>query len=246
MALQQLWPITWPDTVDVGAIDTDLREWAELAAANALRFLTLYRVGGTPISVRPCGTTCRSPHYFQLGAEHGAGFHPYLADNGMYANCWCSSGCRCDEPEGFRLQGPVGAIEYIRIDGTLVPPEDYYLVGGDTVVRKTGGWPGCRARTEVRYTQGYPVDMQGQWVGGILAEEFLKAKQLDPKCRLPKSITNLTRAGITMTFSIGQWPDMLTGIKEIDQYLVQWNPNGKRQAPGILSPDLDTPTVVSW
>jgi len=49
-----------------------------------------------------------------------------------------------------------------------------------------------------------------------------------------------------MELSTGMFPDGTTGIKEVDAYLMQWNPYGLRTRPEVYSPDLPRQHAVTW
>lgn len=226
------WPVIWPEGATEG-IDPEVVARAEEMAATTLRMLTLEQVGGVPITVMPCGSGCRKPRY--------SVFHPILLETGRYANCWCSDGCGCITEPTVTLVGPVGRIDEVQINGEIVPATAYELWDGDKLVRIDGGrWPVCAGRNfTVTYLNGYEVDQMGQFIAGVLAMEYIKAATGDSKnkCRLPSSVTSLTRQGVSMTIAPGLFPNNQTGITEVDLYVRQWNPNGLKVANAIYSPD---------
>ena len=72
-----------------------------------------------------------------------------------------------------------------------------------------------------------------------MAAEWLKLfNNVKGGCRLPPSITSMTRQGISYTIERGMFPDGVTGIPEIDAYLMLWNPFGLKVAPRVYSLDL--------
>ena len=234
------WPMEWP--VDTTNLDAEKKVMAELNAESVLRMLTLQRVGGGAVTVRPCGRSCGIRQY---GYIAGPGFHPYLTETGQYANCFCNAGCDCDDSGSIWLHPPVGEIIEVSIDGTTLAAENYSVVNGTDLVRTDGRqWPSCSKTFLVTYRQGYPIDQLGQFAGGVLAHEFYKASINDNKCRLPSNVTSISRAGVSMQMSTGLFPDGLTGIREVDAFVRQWNPNGLKARPSVWSPDLDTGTVV--
>src|SRR4029077_1489144 len=87
------------------------------------------------------------------------------------------------------------------------------------------------------YVPGIIPDASGLWAAGVLASEFSKACQ-GAKCRLPSSVTTITRQGVTMTMDEGMFSNNLTGIREVDAYLISINPNAHRIPPMVWSPDV--------
>jgi hypothetical protein len=241
------WPIDWPASIDITTYDADIVALAETYAANTLRFLTLNRVGGLPITVMPCSSTCASPAPYMAGHSL-LPFHPVLLDSGAYANCYCAVGCGCSSAPAVRLKAPVGRIDEVKINGVVLDPSTYQVEDGNRLVRIDGnGWPPCSGRNfTVTYLNGHEVDAMGQYVGGLLADEFLKAITADKKCRLPANVTTVSRQGISMELSTGMFPDGTTGIREVDAYLMQWNPYGMRTRPEVYSPDLPRQHAVTW
>jgi hypothetical protein len=245
------WPIDWPASIDVTTLDPDAVALAEKYAAATLRFLTLNRVGGTPITVMPCGRTCRAP------LMRSSMFMPvlfpsyFLASAQDLRSCGCSLGCICSQVKYVLLEAPVGRIDEVKVGGVVLDPSTYHVEDGNKLVRNDGSlWPACGGRDfTVTYLNGYEVDSMGQFVGGLLAEEFIKALTSDKKCRLPSTITTMARQGISYQLTRGMFVDGVTGIPEVDAYVVLWNPAGLRVRPAVYSPDLPTQrhiTFGSW
>jgi hypothetical protein len=235
------WPIIWPEGAGNDTADAEKVLAAETATSATLRMLTLYRVGGSPITVMPCARSCRKPR-MRVGM-----FHPVLLDSGNYANCWCSAGCSCASNPTVTLEAPVGRIDEVRVNGEVVPASAYQVEDGNKLVRVDGkGWPACAGKDfTVTYLNAYPVDEYGQYVGGFLAAEYLKAFTNDKKCKLPGAVRSLTRQGISYEITPGLFPNGLTNIAEVDSFLLQWNPNGLRVKPQVYSPDMPKQRVVT-
>lgn len=89
-----------------------------------------------------------------------------------------------------------------------------------------------------------PVDALGARAAGVLAVEFLKLLTNDRKCRLPSSITNVSRQGLTFEITRGMWPEGKTSIPEVDAYLMLWNPHGLASRPRVFTPPV-TETITS-
>ena len=246
-----IWPIDWPTSVNV----TDADQYdpyhvmlAEEAAAKSLRMLTLYQVGGLPITVMPVTTGCCHPF---TGGQFGNSylpFYPILLESGRYANCFCGAGCGCTDRPFVYLKAPVGRVDQVTISGVTVPPSAYHIENGNRLVRLDDGtWPSCMgANFTVTYLNGYEVDVYGQFIGGLLAVEFLTLLTNPAQCRLPAGTESVTRQGVSITITRGMFPDMVTGIPEVDLYLKQFNPHGLKSLPQVYSPDIPTPNQITW
>ena len=127
-------------------------------------------------------------------------------------------------------------------------PSIYHVDDGNKLVRHDGGsWPACAGPNfTVTYLNAFEVDAYGAFVGGILAAEYLKLFTTPKECRLPRTVTDVTRGGMTFTVNAAMFPDGTTGITEVDSYLVRWNPNGLRTMPLVISPDVPTQHQTTW
>lgn len=235
------WPIAWAGGNPPDGASLEQVRRAELLAASTLRMLTLYRVGGEPITVMPCARTCCRP------VMRESMFYPILLDNGMYANCWCSDGCDCVNAPTVTLDGPVGRIDEVRVGEVVLDPSAYRVEDGTRLVRLDGyGWPACAGSGfTVTYLNGYEVDELGEYVGGVMAQEYLLAQTDERQCRLPAEATTVARNGLTLTLQPGLFPEGLTNIREVDAYVAQWNPYGLKTRPRVYSPDMPRHRSVS-
>ena len=224
-----IWPIDWPK--DVEPEDPKLKQMAEHYAGSTLRMLTLYRVGGPPVTVMPRGTACTAP------SASRALLQTPLAVYGR--GCWCAEGCGCPEQDYVLLDAPVGRIDEVVVRGERVPATSYRVEDGNRLVRTDGlGWPPCvGSEFTVTYLNAYPVDIIGAHIGGLLAEEFVKALTGAKGCRLPKGVRSVARAGISYEISEDLYEGGRTGITEVDTWVRQWNPSGLRVRPMVYSPD---------
>lgn len=250
------WPIDPACLADDWALlDPDVQARSIMLASSTLTRLTGYRVGGCPITVRPCKRSCANtviPYY----TAH-AWMNPHIAANGMWVNsCGCTTDCSCTELCEITLPGPVGGVTEVKVDGTVVPDTDYRVDGQRLVWIGTGAclWPVCQnlaaaddqpGTFSVTYLNSYPVDALGAYAAGVLANEFAKACTGSKACRLPSNVAAVTRQGVSFDLTPGTFPDGFTGIREIDAYVSLWNPKPIRQAPQVWSPDLHQPRVVN-
>jgi len=228
-------------------------------AGQTLRYLTGYRVGGCPVTVRPCRQGCAEQTYRTFPVAGASGGAPWTPVNvgGAWLNigCGCAAdGCSCSRTSEVRLHGPVGAVEQVKVDGEVLTADvDYRLDAGGRLVRLGGvGWPLCQDMNlpdtdegtwSVTYTAGQPVDGLGAWVAGILAGEYVTACQ-GGECRLPTGVTQIVRDGVTMTLGTGAFPDNRTGIPEVDAWVARWNPTGLRAPAVVWSPDVRGPRTM--
>jgi hypothetical protein len=172
---------------------------------------------------------------------------------GEWVNVACGTPqCSCTRLCEILLPGPVAALVEVSLDGALLPLSYFRVDNGYRIVRTDGDcWPSCQnldaplgaaGTLGITYVPGIVPDAAGLWAAGVLACEFVKAcnPTSGAKCRLPASVTTIARQGLTMTLSTGMFEGNMTGIREVDAYLVAINPNGLRQPPMVWSPD------VSW
>lgn len=236
----------------------EIKDWAIALASQTLRRLTAYRVGGCPIIVRPCKASCVNdafiPFYGALGTLGGGSFRPGMNAQGAWINsCGCSHNCSCTTLCTVNLPGPVGAVMEVRLDGVLVPQADYFVSGNAIVWAGEGDcpWPTCqdlsKPNTEVgtfsvTYLNSYAVDGLGAHAAATLAAEFA-ASCTGGTCRLPSSVTAVTRQGVTYEITPGSFPDGFTGIQVIDAYISLWNPRGLKDQPRVWTPQMRSPQV---
>lgn len=245
-------------------------EWAEMLAWGTIASLAAYRIGVCPTVVRPCAAQCAGTGTWieaPVGGSAAIGlpvmtigstFVPYLSGGSWYNACGCHSrnDCSCGALSEVMLPGPVGDIESVTIDGVVLDRAAYRVDGGNMLVRLDGDeWPICQDMSaagdaaggfQVSYYRGAAPNMLTQRAAGILASELFKACT-GAKCRLPSKVTNVSRAGVTYEIEPGLWPNGMTGIREVDAVIHLYNPNGLRQPPRVLIPELrDKPRCKTW
>jgi hypothetical protein len=245
------WPIDHGCCDDFDNYSEEVRLRADALAAQTMRMLTGYSVGGCPVTLRPCSISCAS------GARgwdwSGGTFNPHINGLGQWVNgCGCSGGCGCTALSTVHL-GNYGTVTEVKVDGVVIAPTAYRVQNGTELVRLDGGtWPVCQdmalADTEVgtfsvRVQLGAPVDGLGAYAAGVLACEYAKACTGDKKCRLPNNVTSVTRQGVTMDLSSTAFPDGLTGIREVDLVIQRYNPHGLKMPSVVWSPDTRSAVV---
>lgn len=249
MANDLCWPVNtavidgWEDVPSTPEIAAR-QDLAEEMAARTLHMLTAYRLGGCEITVRPCVSGGTERTYWDAGS--GYMLRPYIL-NGTWYNLGCGNGgCGCLRGLVAHLPGPVGSVSEVLVDGAVVPTTSYRVVP-EGVLRIDGQtWPMGQDITKettepgtmaVTYLRGIPVDAHGALIAGLMVKEYLGALT-GGKCRLPRGVTSVVRAGISFEVASGAFPGGLTGLAEVDQYIRFWNPHHLVTAPTITSPDM--------
>lgn len=241
---------------DWDELDDTIKARALQLASATLRRLTGYRVGGCPLTVRPAVRSCWDTSiqsYYDMLAPGGVGVSGFWPVNwgGVWVN-WCGHRYNCDCPVNrcqVRLPSPVGRVDEVKLNGAVVT--DWRLLADGILIWTGTGdcpWPTCQDLTlpdtedgtfSVTYLNSYPVDTIGAYAAGIMTMEFAKACGGDGTCRLPSSVSRVTRAGVSFEVVSGAFADGVTGIREVDTFIGMWNPAKKRQPSTVWSPDLD-------
>lgn len=238
-----LWPVD-PACLgdDWDELEVEQQERALALATSALRGLTAYRVGGCPVTVRPCqkGTSCVSD---------GSWFNP-----ANWAGKWYNSSCQgCETACEIVLPAPVGEVYEIKVDGIALDLDDFRLDNSNILVWQGQGdcpfpfnqnlnLPDTDVGTfSITYLNAYPVDSTGAVAAAYLALEFAKACKPKGKCSLPRGVTNVVRNGISFDVQVGLFPDGTTNIDVVDAFIRQWNPEGRKMATKVWSPGSHVP-----
>lgn len=216
---------------------------AQVLAVSTLRALTAYRVGGCPVTIRPCSRSCAEDY----GTFLGDVFRPHINLQGRWVNgCGCRRNCHCGNLESIPLTGPVGDIVEIKVDGVVLDPSQYLLIDGKDLALVDRQWPACQDLTapdtepgtaSVTYYDTIMPDSSAAWAAGVLTYEFALACSGNQKCALPRGVTSITRQGISMEIPSGAFPDGLTGIRTVDAFVNRYNPNRLKTQPSVWSPD---------
>lgn len=217
-------------------------------AWDILRLLSGGQVGNCPVLLRPC---LQEP----CNECSTRWMDPHILD-GEWVNTPCyGNNCSCGELCEIVLPGKVADIWSITIDGCQVDANTYRVDNFNRLVRTNGEcWPSCQyldrppeqeGTMAVWYIPGVTPNASGMWAAGILACEVAKAC-MGQKCRLPASVTSITRQGVSMTMDEGMFSNGLTGIREVDVYLKTINPNGLMIPSTVWSPDLPHHRYTTW
>lgn len=236
------WTIKWPDEAAADAAGPAIKRLCELYSVACMTALTLHRVGGDPVTIMPGGLRRVPGHYVMYDAPLGE-----YAPGGFFGGTVFPSAAdllgtlSVSTVEALDLPGPVGAIVEVRIDGAALDPLAYRVENGRYLVRLDGGsWPvGTGDDFTVTYYNSYPPGEIGSYAAGVMAEEWLKLlTKAKGGCRLPRSVTNIQRQGLTMELARGMFPDGVTGMPEVDAYIMLLNPFALKVMPRVYSPDL--------
>ena len=221
------------------------------------------RFGLCPVTVRPCGryTGGGVPsifgYTFSLYGSGGAGWYPYIGDDGAWRNCACpATNCGCRPDCEVYLPAPVNSVVEVIQDGIVVPATSYRVDDAKWLVRTDGDcWP-LRADInvdsgtgffQVTYVRGEPVPNAVLNAAGILACEYAKACTSAGDCRLPATVQSIARQGVNVQFlDFNMLVERgFTGIAEVDAIIRAWNPTGLRSRLKVWSPEIKVPRMTT-
>lgn len=233
---------------DWTALTDEEKERFLMLATSSLQMLTYYRVGTCPITIRPCPTE----------RPCGCEWRPYLLDGRWYNGCPCRSACK--PLSEIDIPGPVGYIDSLLIDGDEVDlfNGDWRLDNGHLLVWQGEGpspvpssqdlnKPDTEPGTwSITYSRSYPVGPDARLAVALLAMEFAKACKPRGACSLPRGVRTVARNGVSFTIEAGLFPNGLTNIDIVDQFILKWAPAGSpvRNAV-VLDPRKASPRRVS-
>lgn len=214
------------------------QERALMLATSSLQSLTNNRVGLCPITIRPC----------PQAPPCGCGWSPHIREGVWYNGCRCGS--TCAPLSEIEIPGPVGYIETFLIDGAPVDLHngDWRMDNATSLVWQGDG-PSPVPSTQdlnkpdsavgtwsITYSKSYPVGPDARIAVAYLAMEFAKACKPTGKCKLPKGVTSVVRNGVSFTIEAGLFPNGLTGLEMVDQFILKWAPTGQRSTAQVFDP----------
>lgn len=156
---------------------------------------------------------------------------------------------------------PVNSIDEVKIDGVVIPADEYLLVDGKTLVRmqvdantsptQRFGWPTSQ-RLDLPDTEPGTFSVTFHFglappASGILAAsklaQHLVLPQLGDSTKYPQRVTSMQRQGVSsMTVDV---MDIVktgrTGIYEVDIFLRSVNPRQATRKSAVFSPDVGRP-----
>jgi hypothetical protein len=246
-----LWPVDPACfTEDWNGLAEEVQERSLALASATLHRLTGYRVGGCPVTVRPCKKSCAQEFGdFYYGA-YGPAWSPHIGITGNWVNsCGCSTDCSCGPVCEVALPAPVVEVTEVNVAGTLIT--DFTVHGNRLVYTGSGDcpFPACQNMAApvgdpdtfaVTYRQTYAPDAMGAYAAAVLAMEYANAC-VGNKCKLPAGVTQVVRQGVSIQIEGGAFPGGFTGIREVDTYIALWRPEGSpTRAPRVWAPGMGT------
>jgi len=265
-----------PDGWTVTAFDGCTTTWSTLTQAQRdlavrLAAFTVYSLTGRQfgtqtLTLRPCNAPGLPPLYQTYpvnlinpwGTDEGNSYYPLYIQNGVWHNAGCRGINCCGATCEVELPRVV-SITSVLIDNATVDPTAYRVDAGCLLVRTDGAcWPQCQDYDKnpgvgvtntfvVNGVFGAPVPQEALDACSLLACEIGKAIAGQP-CRLPQRMQSLSRQGVTVQFPApGSYLDRgLTGLNEVDQLVVQFNPNRLTQSPKVFSMDMSPDRRTTW
>lgn len=243
------WPVIIPAEYEDRwqAATADQRDAAAALAGRVLWTLTGQVFGVASATVRPCFDPYPAGTTYQGGA--GAVYWPGIAVNPAASGpCGCSTDCGEVGYDRLALPGPVAAVDDVMIDGVIVDPTTYRVDSRRWLHRIDGErWPthqnlhapdDAAGAFTVHYQRGVPVPADGQAAAGRLAVELL-ASATGGACQLPPRVTSASRQGQSIEVAdIREWfAGGLTGVEQVDLWIMAVNPYRSRRPGRIISPD---------
>lgn len=257
------WVLNTACCAEWDALEPAVQDTATEWAVGILDGLTGRRFSQCPMTVRPCGPTCRGwSGYmtFPVGSPSavgawGAWMIPYVDGTGTWRNCACPGSCSCEARHQVPLPTPAAEIVSVTVDGVVLPDTAYRL-DGRMLVRLDGEpWPQCQdmelandavGAFAVEYRPGEPLPAAGSIAAGRLACEFAKACTGIGDCQLPGQLASLSRLGIQVenVDPAAFLEDGLTGLPEVDTWIRSVNPGRLASRPTVWSPDVKRARLV--
>lgn len=241
------WPLIIPvDDRDYWESLADEQREQATAWATEILWALSGRVFGTWLDkVRPCHRPPRRGSTY-AGTFAGGG-SPVFASAGMVLGsiagtiaaaygCGCESDdCRHQSAADLALPGPIAAVIRVAIDGDDLDPDTYRIRNRRWLRRVDGlAWPtrqNLNAADDepgsfvVEYRRGIVPPQAGQLAAGVLAVEWVKDRD-GRECRLPRGVTSANRNGLQVELDPRAFfTEGMTGIDEVDQWLISINPN---------------------
>lgn len=217
------------------------RRAAEHLAVTVLHALSGRQFGLQTTIVRPCRTA--QPFMGARNSRVTSYVVSWEGDRWLNLPCGCPGYCTVVGPGMVHLPGPVHEVTEVRIADTVLEP-NVWTVEGDVLYRRDGPWPpqdlgrpaGSPGTWTVTYQRGHPVPPGVAELTGLLAKEFLAALDNEGRCRLPRTVTTVSRRGVTyqvydpaVIYANGK-----TGLPEIDLWLAAVNPHHLPAAPTVI------------
>lgn len=246
------WPLPPSGCPDLSGLSDEVREFAVLAASEALWMRTGYRYGSCQATVRPCRQSC-APSWAHAGGPwwwDGASWPVLTPGSALWWSvaCGCRTSCGCTDADELLLPGLVQSVDAVVVDGvTLDQGTHWLLYDGRRLVRTDGErWPLCQDWTvtggpgtwAVTATYGQPVPALGQLAVAHMAADLASGCTGGP-CRLPRNTSNVSRQGVTVSMpSPAELAEAdLTVIPAVNEFLLSLRAGAAALPPRIWNPD---------
>ena len=242
--------------------DTQIDAICADAAFNATELL--YRMSGKqfagecgPVTARPLARPVNSDKRNLVYRNWGYG--GYGSSNSMFLGAppVVSQYGPGYAPEIECYDFPIREILLVKIDGVVIPPDEYELrefkrlirirPTAESVPTERWGWPTSQipdlpdtqqGTFSITYTYGADPGIGGINAAIVLAQ-YLALPQLGDPTRFPSRVSSFTRQGVSaqVVSPIDMINKQMTGIPEVDLWLLAVNPTKARKQATVWSPD---------
>lgn len=243
------WDAIWP--CDISCESPAITGQAVQFATELVWALSGRQFGLCAVKLRPCRNECLDTIWpTGVSLWPGTSWLTPALIGGLWYNIVCDTcpgTCSCTKLSEVYLPAPVNSIVEVKIDGTILDPQNYRLDNNRILVRTDDSWPRCNdlnlEDTElntwsVTANFGQSIPSGGHWAVGEVACELIKAFKGED-CRLPRNITQLIRQGVTI-----QYPDIntlidggKTGLYMTDMWISTVNPHKLKRRSKTYSID---------
>jgi hypothetical protein len=238
----------WATVDDLSETDRPLLSDAQWPAWLMAASEILYALSGRQWSGPGCSSTV------ELRTQPpgpGTGAWPYYRTWGESAQSywwWSFSGWAWFPryvglpPQPMAIKLPHREVQAITsLEVNQEPFTAYRLLESGWLERTDGRrWLEYTGETVIQYTFGEPPPESGVQAVVELAVEMVREYLADPKCRLPKRTTSVTRQGVTVAMTDPQVfiKQGYVGLYRVDLFIRSVNPKARQQAATVWSPDI--------
>jgi hypothetical protein len=253
-------PYDYVSFCDIPLESAAVSGYALQAASEIIFFVTAQRFDTCQVTLRMCRRTCYGSYFPYGWWEYGYGGPRPALINGQWYNIVCGAcgdGCSCSIVSEVMLPGPVQSIVQVTVDGEVLEEGvDYRLDDYRKLVRLGGNqWPVCNnlnlgitevGTWSVTMLLGEPLPTLGKLAVGELFCDIL-ADLAGGDCKVPYTVTQLTRQGVTLTFETIQeaLKEGFQGLKYTDKFIATYNPDHIRARPYMIDMDGNEPGRVT-
>jgi hypothetical protein len=238
---------------------------AALAATDALYELSgrVFTGNCGPVTIRPLARPTDMDTRAWAGGLGGAwgGYSGYGLSYGGAITGAFSHYAKTNPPEVDLGEHPVTEIVQVKIDGEVIPADEYELRDHRRLVRLMTsasatpgaryGWPTSQVQNipdtepgtfSVTFEYGQPPPELGVVAATRLAE-FLALPRLGDATHYPQRVRSMTRQGVsTMSIDVLEvLKAKATGIYEVDFFILTYNPGRNQRQARVFSPDRGKP-----